>query len=214
MRLYASIYVFAFILLTAVAFILPYYSEEGMTILGNSISDLGAQQTNRSWVINFSIAFMSIATLVFGSYALKRHSIQLAALYFFCVSFGMTGIFKSAGLNELIHYNYTYDALHFLFYEISGIAFAVLCISLFFKIDKKVHKFQTIVVFLVVVALSLVPFQFSEYQGIFHRLIFIVTLGWLFYAFTCYSFKVKTTHYFNRISQYQKFKKNLSKNEE
>ncbi len=203
MRLYASIYVLAYILLITVALTATLFSDTNMTLIGNSLSELGAQQTSGNWIINISFAAMSLATLIYGSYILKRHWIPFIALYFFGISFGMTAIYQLAGSNSLIHYNYTYDALHSLFSVLSGFGFIVLCLSIFTKNIGKTPKIQTALVLGLTIVLSILQFSFPEYIGLFQRLMFLICFGWLFYALTSYKFEKIEPQYFNKKKKYQ-----------
>ena len=213
MRLYASIYVLAYILLMIVAFTATLYSETAMTVVETSLSELGAQQTKGNWIINTAFAAMSMATLIYGSYALKRHWMPLIVLYFFGISFGMTAIYPLAGMDEALHYNYTHDALHHLFSILSGFGFVLLCISLFFKIQDDMHILQTTLVLGIAIIFSILPMTFPEYNGLFQRFLFLICFGWLFYALTSYNFEKKDTPYFDKKKEYKKLKKHLFKDE-
>lgn len=198
MRFYASIYVFSYVLLLLVTFILPFYSEPGVKFMETSLSELGAQETKGSWAMNTAISCMSLATLIYGSFSLKEQWLQLVVLYFFGVSFGMTVIYQMAGFDLLFHYNYSYDALHALFSILSGFAFVLLCISIFFKVNVITHKVQTAIALLIAIVFLLLQIQFPEYIGLFQRLLFLICFGWLFYALTMYNFDKRDRSYFSR----------------
>lgn len=213
MKLYASIYVFAYMLLLITAIYLAYYGEEEMTFLGNSLSDLGAQQAKGNWALNTAIACMGIATLVYGSYALKQQWMFLVIVYFFGVSFGMTGIYKAAGFDALTNYDYAQDTLHSLFLVVSSFAFVLLCIGILFKVKVLDYKVQTSIVLLGIFFLFFLQFQFPEYKGLFHQLLLFIAFGWLFYVFTSYNFEKNTRPRFNKTRVYQKLKKQLFQDE-
>jgi hypothetical membrane protein len=203
MRLYASIYLFAYTLFLFVAIALPYFGEDGIHFFEHNLSDLGAQQTAGNWAMNMAFMIMSLATMVYGSYALRQHWLQLLVLYFFTCAFGLTAVYQSAGVDTSLLYDYTHDSLHHLFSTIAGFGFMALCISFFFKLKLTKHRVQTAMVFLVAILLSVLEVQFSQYEGLFQRLLFLTCFGWLFYALTVYDFDKKKRHHKKRMKRYK-----------
>jgi hypothetical membrane protein len=187
MRIYASLYLVIFVLSVLAIFVLPFSSETA-SILENSLSELGAQQVPKAIVMNFLIFFLSIITTVFGSFALKRYYVQLIMLYFFTTSLFLTGVFQAAGSNPAIIYNFTQDALHALFLTLTGFAFCVFCVSLLLILKEKKQKLQTLFMLIITIIFSIVILTITDFQGIFQRLLFIGSFGWLFYAFASYTF--------------------------
>jgi len=203
MRLYASIYLFAYTLFVFVAIALPYFGEDGIHFFEHNLSDLGAQQTTGNWAMNIAFMVMSLATVVYGSYALQQHWGHLLVLYFFTCAFGLTAVYQSAGVDTLLLYDYTHDSLHHLFSIIAGFGFMVLCISFFFKLTLTKHRVQTAIVFLIAILLSLLQVQFSQYEGLFQRLLLLICFGWLFFAFTVYDFDKKKRQDKKRMKRYK-----------
>ncbi len=213
MKLYAKIYLIAFALLVVVLFVLPFFSFSGYSIAKNTISELGAQKVSGNWLANLAIILLSIATALLITRQLKLYWKQLIAGYFFCTSFLLTGIYHLAGFDAHTHiFNYTNDALHSLFSFITGFAFCIFSISILFITEKKHQKWQTFAVFLVAFASPFLMWQYPEYKGIFQRILYLVTFGWLFYALTTYQFQIKNNA-ISRMKRYNKLYENFHKNE-
>lgn len=192
MRLYASLYIFAFVLLMATLFVLPIFSFEGYSIYVNTLSELGAQKSPGNWFANMSIIILSFSIVLLATKQLRPYWQQLAALYFFCISFLLTGVYQLAGLDTHTYiFNYTDDALHSLFSVITGLAFCVFCVFFIFIVKEKAHKWQTFGAFLLALITPLLVWYYPEYRGVFQRILFLGVFGWLFYALTTYQFKVK-----------------------
>lgn len=190
MRVYGYIYAFAYLLLITVIWVLPFYSSEGYSIIKNSISELGGQNVPKNWIMNLTIALLSLSTIALGTKMLKLKSSLLIVLYFFCFSFLLTGIYKVAAINaEPFSYKYNHDALHSLFSGITGFAFSLFCALLVWDLKFKTYKIQTLLVFIMVIGLSYLIFKFPEFKGISQRIMFMLSFGWLFIALVQYPIK-------------------------
>ena len=190
MRIYANIYLIAFGLLIVAMFVLPLFSFEGYSIIKNTVSELGAQKAPGNWLANMSIILVSFAVVLLGTKQLKHFWKQLAALYFFSICFFFTGVYKLAGLDAHTYiFNYTDDALHSLFLMLTGFAFCLFCLFFIFIVKKKKHKWQTAAVIVFAIIVPFLIFKHPEYRGIYQRLLFLGTFGWLFFAFATYPLK-------------------------
>ncbi|PKA84498.1 uncharacterized protein DUF998 [Ulvibacter sp. MAR_2010_11] len=214
MRRYAYIYICAYLLLVVVSFVLPLFNGAGTQLIENNLSSLGAQQMQGNWIMNTTFGFMCLATLIYGSYTLKDQWVQLVVLYFFGVSLGMMAVYQAAGSNALVQYNHTSDALHFLFSELAGFGFLLLCISIYFKIRVPLYKMQTAAVIGIVIILSILQYQLPQYQGISQRILILISFGWLFYALTSYRSDFKKSPYINSKNLYKTVKNSIPPDEE
>lgn len=213
MRLYAKIYIFAYALLIVTMFLLPLFSFEGYSLTQNTISELGAQKVPGNWLTNSTIVILSLAIVLLATKQLRLYWKQLAVLYFFGISFLLTGIYQLAGLDAHQHiFNYTYDALHSLFSLITGFAFCLFCVSFIFIVKEKNHKWQTFGAFSLALLAPVLMWQFPEHRGIYQRILFLGTFGWLFYALTAYQFKNKDNS-ISRMKRYKKLKQHLHTDE-
>ena len=213
MRLYAKIYVFAYVLLLVTVFVLPLFSFEGYSIVQNTINELGAQKVPGSWVANASIMFLSLAIVPLATKQLKVYWKQLAILYFFCISFFFTGVYQLAGFNFHDHiFNYTDDALHSLFSMITGFAFSAFCFFFIFIVEKTRERWQTFGAFSLALITPLLMWKHPEYKGIYQRILFLGSFGWLFYALTTYTF-ISAKSNLSSLKHSKKSNEHLFKNE-
>lgn len=213
MRLFARFYIFAYAVLIITVMLLPFTTDAGLSFFSDSLSNLGAHQTSGNWAMNITFMLMSLATLLYGISRLTDQGFAMITLVFFCVCFFLTGYYQMAGKNPLIHYNYSYDALHSLFLLLSGIGFSVLCFAIFLRTVKVAHKLLTVVILAFAILLPFLQFQLPEYRGVFQRIMFIICFGWLFYALTAYSFTKKKPGVYERMRKYKKLNKQLTRNE-
>jgi len=138
MRLYATIYLFAFVLLMITMFGLPLFTFEGYSIAQHTFSELGAQKVPGNWLINATIIIVSLTIVLLATNRLKLYWKQLIIFHFFCMSFLLTGVYKLAGIDTYTYiFNYTHDALHSLFTVLTGFGFCLFCISFIFIVEKK-----------------------------------------------------------------------------
>ncbi|WP_432410053.1 DUF998 domain-containing protein [Rasiella sp. SM2506] len=213
MRLYAKIYVFAYVLLVVTMFVLPLFSFNGYSLTQNTISELGAQKVPGNWLANTTIIVLSLAIVVLATKQIVTYWKQLTALYFFCTTLLFTGVYQLAGLDAHQHiFNYTSDALHSLFSMLTGFAFGLFCILLIFILKKRKHQWQTFGVFCLAFIVPLLMWQYPEYRGIYERILFLVSFGWLFYALTTYQFKNRKMSG-SRTKHYNALKKHLHTDE-
>jgi len=198
MKLFGIIYAIIFILFLVVLFVLPFFSFEGYSIIENSVSELGSQNTPGNWIANSSIILLGTATFFLGIKTLKRNVLQNIALFFFCFSFILTGVFEMAGpFYEQYHYNYTQDGLHFLFSTITGFAFCLFCVLFTLILSDIKDIFQSIIMFVFAMSASFLMFTFPEYKGIIQRVLFIGAFSWLFFALV--AFERRRQAYFSKI---------------
>lgn len=196
MRRYGYFFAFAYLLLIAVIWILPFYSFTGYSLVANSVDELGAQNVPRAWIMNITIALQSLATFTLGMQAYKLKSIQLIILSFFSIAFFLTSYFQLAG-NETARYLYSYtqDTLHSIFAIVSGFAFCLFCLLLILALKFDKHRVQTSIVIIVILALSYLIFEFPEMVGLFQRILYMIAFGWLFIAIIQYPLREKGESY-------------------
>ncbi|MDX1462275.1 MAG: DUF998 domain-containing protein [Marinirhabdus sp.] len=193
MRLYANLYFIAYALLVTTLFVLPLFSFDGYSMATQTLSELGAQKAPGNWYANATIIILSFSIVLLATKQLRPYWKQLAALYFFCMTFILTGIYQLAGIDAHTYvFNYTDDAIHSLFSMITGFAFCLFCAFFIFIIEKRTQKWQTLAAFTLAVIAHLLMWRYPEYRGIFQRILFLGAFGWLFYALTSYQLKMKS----------------------
>lgn len=76
----------AYVLLLLVMFVLPYFSAPEYSIIRNTLSQLGAQNTQNAWIMNFTFVTLGIGSIIAG----WRYFEGFAFQRLFLVLFGLS----------------------------------------------------------------------------------------------------------------------------
>ncbi len=188
MKFAATFFVFVYAVMLLVIFILPGFSAEGYSIVSNSLSELGAQATPNSWVMNSVLIGLSVATAYMATKKLGRFWMPLYLLYFFALALFFTAIYQHAPI-EGVSFLEREHLTHSVFSMITGTAFCAYCIAVAFIIKRNLQKASAIFMLTLAISLSLFMLEFPEYRGVFQRILFITAFGWLFYSLVTFKFE-------------------------
>lgn len=175
--------IFVYGLMVLVVFILPHFSSQGYLILSHTTSQLGAQNTQNSWIMNGVFLLLSLVTIYKGMAKFKKDYLLLFLVLLFGFSLAMTAVFSHAPILPNVEYSVEEDYLHSIFSTITGFSFVFFAISYAFS-QKKEKRIFAISVAVSASLLSILIFRFPELAGIWQRAIFMSTFFWLF--FFCY----------------------------
>jgi len=181
MRFTGTLYALVYILMVLTAFVLPFFSSEEYSIVGNSLSELGAQSTPGNWIMNGVFILLSIVTILLGSKVLRRFWIPLYLLFFFAIALGFTAIYRHAPITDS-YFLEGEHITHSIFSMITGVAFSAYCIAIVFTISKSIDKALAFLMFSIAIGLSLFMVTFPQYRGVFQRTLFITAFAWIFYS--------------------------------
>lgn len=163
-------------------FVLPFFSAEGYSLFRHTTSQLGAQNTQYAFVMNFVFALLGLFT-IYGS--LKKFSKNVLLLLLACIfgfSLVLTSIFSHAPISHMVPYNRLEDSLHSLSSTLTGFSFTLF--TILYAVSQKAYKrtVATIVATLIIIFTVLI-FYLPELAGIWQRLIFMISFAWLFNNF-------------------------------
>lgn len=164
-------------------FVLPFFTAEGYYIISHTTSQLGAQNTKNAWIMNFVFVLMGLTTIYVGWKHYDGYWLHKILLLLFGMSLVFTAVYSHAPINSLISYNIREDELHSLFASTTGFSFTILAISTGFVKKDTRKKFLPILVGIIATILSMMMFMIESYMGIWQRLIFIISFGWMIYEF-------------------------------
>lgn len=181
MKLVGTIYAIIYLFLCVVMFTLPNFSHPDYSIIENSLSELGAQNTPGNWLMNLVFFLLAIVVVLLGTKKLKRFWFPLYLLYFFAFCLFFTGIFQHAPIAE-VSFSMPEHITHAVFSSLTGIVFCVFCASLIPFVKRRMEKATAVLMCALAIGFSLLMFQFSEYKGVFHRLLFLFAFAWILYA--------------------------------
>lgn len=175
--------IFAYIVLCLVMFILPFFSVEGYSILKNTTSELGAQSTPNAWIMNGTFVLMAVATFIAGWGHYHRFWFQRIALLIFVGALILVSQFQHAPIDRGLEFNAEDDRIHSLLATIVGISFTFLAISTGFVKHVREEKIIPIAIGIVATGLPVLMFTVPDYMGLWQRLMFLITFGWLIHEF-------------------------------
>ena len=173
----------AYFLMLLVIFILPFWSVESYSMIRNTTSQLGAQNAPYAWVMNAVFILLGLGSILSGWKYLEGFSLHRALLLFFGISLILSAFFHPAPIGMNSGFDLYQDHMHSVFASTAGIGFTLLAISSAFILRS---TFDRIIAFAMGIWASLLPiliFLFPETMGIWQRILFITTFGWLIYLF-------------------------------
>lgn len=182
-----QIYIGSYIILNLVMFILPYFSMEGYSIANHTTSQLGAQKTPNAWIMNSVFVLMGLISIYAGWNHYEGFWLQKILLVIFGISLAMTAFFGHAPINPELSFNAQDDKIHSLFASATGMSFTILAISTGIIKTNKSEMILPIVVGILASVLSAMMFKIeglSDFKGIWQRMIFIISFGWMIYEFS------------------------------
>lgn len=176
--------VVAYAIMWVVIFTLPFFSSQGYSIIRNTTSQLGAQQTPNAWIMNITFILLGVGSIASGWSFLRGFTFQRIVLVVFGLSLILTAFFHHAPIYTNIEYNQNEDWLHSLFASTTGMSFTIFALSVTFIVRKKVDGIIAFSAGILAMALSMLMFNITQWMGIWQRLIFILCFGWLIYLFS------------------------------
>lgn len=177
------IFITSYIILILVMFVLPFFTADGYSIISHTTSQLGAQQTKNSWIMNFTFALMGVTSIYAGWTHFHNYWLHKILLLSFGLSLVFTAIFSHAPITPNLAFSLREDELHSLFASTTGFSFTILAISTGFIKDTRNKRFLPIFIGILATALSMMMFTIESYMGIWQRLIFITSFAWLIFEF-------------------------------
>jgi hypothetical membrane protein len=179
-----KIFISAYLILMVVMFLLPFFTEQGYSIIRHTTSQLGAQNTKNAWIMNITFALMGLTSIYAGWEHYSRFWLHKILLLLFGMSLVFAAIYSHAPINPLVDYHIREDELHSVFASSTGFGFTILAISTgFIKKDMK-RKRLPIFIGILATVLSMMMFSIESYMGIWQRMIFVTSFGWLIYEFS------------------------------
>ena len=173
----------AYFLLLMVMFILPVYSAQEYSIIRNTLSQLGAQNTPNAWIMNFTFVTLGIGSIIAGWRYFEGFAFQKLFLILFGISLSLAAFFNHAPVNNLIQYKILEDGWHSYFIFTAGLSFVILTVSSTFIIEKRTDRLVATAAGVSVIFLSILSSEVAHAAGVWQRLFFIISFGWMIYSF-------------------------------
>jgi hypothetical membrane protein len=173
-----------YFMLILIMFILPGYSVQEYSIIKNTLSDLGAQSTHNSWIINSMLLLLAASTVYAGWGCYKGYIPHRILLLLFAISLALAAYFHHAPVNTGISYNLAEDGWHKYFLGTAGLSFSLLSFASGFIPTKQQTRPFSIIAGLSVILFSVLMSEAGRFSGIWQRLIFLISIGWMLYYFS------------------------------
>jgi len=177
------ILVAAYCLSILVMFILPFYSTPEYSLISNTLSQLGAQNTPNAWIMNFTFVSLGIGSIIAGWRRLEGFAFQKLFLIIFGISITLAAFFNHAPVNAIIQYNILEDGWHSYFIFTAGLTFVILTFSTTFILETHAARLLTTAAAVSVIILSILMSEVAQAAGVWQRLFFIISFGWMIYSF-------------------------------
>jgi hypothetical membrane protein len=173
----------AYALFLVIMLILPIYSTPEYSIISNTLSQLGAQNTPNAWIMNFSFVSLGIGSIIAGWRYFEGFAFQRVFLVILGISLSLAAFFNHAPVNTLLEYKISEDGWHSYFLFTAGLTFIILTVSSAFIIEKQTDRMLAIATGISAIFLSLLMSEAAPMAGIWQRLFFIISFGWMIYCF-------------------------------
>jgi hypothetical membrane protein len=178
----------AYIIMLLVMFILPFFSLENYSILKNTTSHLGAQNTPNAWIMNVVFLLLGTASIIGGWRFLGKYWFHKIALIGFGASVILTAFYQHAPIDNLLEYSAKEDEIHSLFAKTTGWFFTIFAVATAFISKNRSQQILAISIAVLAVLLSLMMFypKTENLMGVWQRMMFILSFGWMIYTFRNY----------------------------
>lgn len=166
-----------------VVFILPLFSVDNYSIIKNTTSQLGAQSAPNSWIMNSTFVILGVASIIDGWRFFKDFWFHRIVLGIFGLSLIFAAIFQHSPIDSTAFFDIEEDKLHSLFSMITGTSFTLLSFSAASILRLTPDKIIAIAVGTLATLLSVLMFKLDDFSGIWQRIIFLSSFGWMIYIF-------------------------------
>jgi hypothetical membrane protein len=172
-----------YIVMFPVIFILPFFSISGYSVLENNLSDLGAQSTPFAWIMNSITILLATTSVIaiwpfFEGSALHRILLLLSG-----ISLTLAGLFNDAPVIDGINYNLAEAGLHSYFECTAAFSFILLSFATGFIMERQYQRLLALAAGFSVIVLSVLTSESDHLAGIWHRMIYIISFGWIIFTF-------------------------------
>jgi hypothetical membrane protein len=172
-----------YILVLPGMFILPFFNSPGYSIIGNTLSELGAQSAPHAWIMNFMFISLAFGSVIAGWRYFEGFIFHRIVLVLFGVSLTLMAFFNHAPIRPDIQYSITEEGWHAYFSCSAGLSFVILSIATGFILDKQQDRLIALAAGTAVLLLSVLMSEAEWSAGIWQRLMFILSFGWMIYNF-------------------------------
>jgi len=178
-----SILATAYIIMFPVMFILPLFSFPEYSITVNTLGDLGAQATPYAWIMNFLFVFLATGSVVAGWTYFDGLILHRFILVLFGISLTLSAFFNHSPVNTGVRFNITEAGLHEYFASTAIVSFIILSLATSFINVRQQQRLVAVIAGFSAIILSVMTSESDHLAGIWNRLLFMISFGWMIYNF-------------------------------
>jgi hypothetical membrane protein len=176
-------FVLTFILMVCVMFILPVFSGPEYSMVRNTLNDLGAQSSKGAWIMNLIFIMLGFGSVLIGWKYFEGLILHRIILGLFGVSLVLMALFNHAPISHVIRYNRWEDGWNTYFTGTAVISFIILSFATSFIMERQRDRIMSLAVGISVIFLAVLMSEVHQLAGIWQRVQFVVTFGWIIYIF-------------------------------
>ncbi len=169
----------AYILVLLTMFILPFFSVAEYSIIRNTLSELGAQAAPNAWIMNLMFVSLAIGSVIAGWGYFNCHMFQRIILLLFGISLILLAVFNHAPVNPETQFDIMEDGWHSYFACTAVFSFTILSITTGFILEKPQERFVAMATGISAIFFSVMMSEADQLAGVWQRLIFIISFGWM-----------------------------------
>jgi hypothetical membrane protein len=173
----------ACILMLSAMFILPFFRVPDHSIIRNTLSELGAQFSPYAWIMNSIFAALAVSSVISGWVCYEGFVFQRIILLLFGISLILASIFNHAPVSPATQNNIVEDAWHSYLITTTWLTFIILTFSTAVMQDKPAGRQWSVIAGIASMLLLLLFSEADQTAGLWQRLQFILSSGWMLYTF-------------------------------
>jgi hypothetical protein len=173
----------AYILLLLAMFILPLCDSYDHSITRNTLSYLAGQSHPGSWIMNSIFATLAISSVISGWGYYEGFAFHRIIMLLFGISLILAAIINQTHLTCKVLYYVSENGWHLYFISTAWLTFIILSFSTSLVLEKPSDRLIAIFTGISVILLSILVSEADRTAGIWQRLLFIISFGWMIYTF-------------------------------
>ena len=173
----------AYIMMLLAMFLLPWFGVPEYSIIRNTLSELGAQSSPLAWIMNLIFVSLALGSVIAGWGFFEGFVLHRIVLALFGISLTLMAFFNHAPVNPDIQYSIKEAGWNAYFACTAALSFIILSIATGFILEKQHDRQLAIAAGMSVIFLSVLISEADLTAGIWQRIIYIISFGWMIYSF-------------------------------
>jgi len=172
-----------YILLLTAIFMLPLIAAPDYSIAENTLYELADQSPFASIIMNFLLMVLATGMVITGWHCYKGFLFQRIFLLLFGLSLIMTALISLYGMVTNVGQYQGNNGWHSYFITTAWLTFIILAFSTSSILNNATDWFLSVFAGLSGIFLTILMYEAEFAAGIWQRLLFVISFGWMIYAF-------------------------------